>query len=359
MLKECSMEQKSSQVTKRIEKIKKEAHLDRFVVDNDFAVRLLGNSDPAKDMMQDMKEIITSRANSYSNSAEFNGKDEAFLLKILPIDRHSPNGNVFREAIMYEYELLCKLCEEIQCLSESSNSRSVRFYAGETLRSVRRRWFFLKKNLYNPQKNLFDTSKISDVYDYASYDVLHNTDTLKGLWPLYRVAKVLGDFVILKEYGHQPIHKFQIGQLVCMDLLTHIKDTMKEMAQGSVTSQFYFTSESHIHCLLNLISYAGLQEIVQLQNFRVNYLSHIVFKLYEDLRVDESDPHRWTIEIYFSPGAHRSTFSAKTDHDISPVYPMSLITHVPLPLSRLESICLETLPNAIPDREKEGNTPPM
>lgn len=189
----------------------------------------------------------------------------------------------------------------------------------------------------------FDTSKIPDVYDYVSYDVLHNTDTLPSLWTLYRVAKVVSNLVILKEYGLQPIHKLQIGEFVCLPLLCHIFHRVEEIVEGKRSAQFYFTSESHIHCLLNLLCYSGISQFKQLEEFRVNYLSHIVFKIYEDVRFPENHSRRWTIDVLFSPGVHRSTFSAKTDNDISPVYPLKPITRAPITLRQLASISVEQM----------------
>jgi inositol-hexakisphosphate/diphosphoinositol-pentakisphosphate 1-kinase len=157
---------------------------------------------------------------------------------------------------------------------------------------------------------------------------------------LYRVAKVVSNFVVRKEYGVAAIHKLQIGQFMCLDLLSHICATMQDMTHGTIKSQFYFTSESHIHSLLNLLCYSGLPKLTPLNCYEVNYLAHIVFKLYEDFGAAPSSARRWLVEVYFSPGAHRSTFSAKTDDDISPVYPMVLLHRSPIPLHCFEKICV-------------------
>lgn len=41
-------------------------------------------------------------------------------------------------------------------------------------------------------------------------------------------------------------------------------------------AHFYFTSETQIHSLLNLLSYSGLSEFERMADVHVNYLSHIV-----------------------------------------------------------------------------------
>jgi len=335
------MGKKGQLAAKRIEKIKKDARVENLVIDDDKACELLGDSTAAKDLMNEMKEIIRTRAKSYKADHEFLGNEEQLLIDILPIGRHKRFGNVFREALLYVYDLVCDVCNELNELTTTTTTaaRQLKFYEGETLRSVRRRWCFLKKCLYNPTTDEFDTSKIPDVYDYISYDVLHNTDLLKSFWPLYRVTKVVGNFIMRKEYGVVPIHKLQIGQFVCLDLLTHICQTMTEMIKGNIKSQFYFTSESHIHALLNLLCYSGLPGLVPVENYEVNYLSHIVFKLYEDMSVPAHLANHWIVEVYFSPGAHRSTFSAKTDDDISPVYPMMLLSREPIPLDVIQNKC--------------------
>ena len=45
------------------------------------------------------------------------------------------------------------------------------------------------------------------------------------------------------------------------------------------------------------------------------------------------------LQVLFSPGVHRSTFSAQTMDDISPVFPMSPITRKDITIEQLESIC--------------------
>lgn len=96
---------------------------------------------------------------------------------------------MFREALLHEYQLICNLCQEIAVLEENckKNNENPTFYGGESLQSVKRRWNFIRKCLYDSSTGKIDTTKVPDIYDYVSYEVLHNTESFKSLWPLYKV----------------------------------------------------------------------------------------------------------------------------------------------------------------------------
>mgnify|MGYP003639645601 CR=1 FL=1 len=134
----------------KIERLKREANVDNYVTENPMTCSLLGDSSEAKYLMEDMKSTILQRANSKANDVEFNGKRmEKMMRELLPPGKYNLNGNIFREALLYEYDLVCEVCNEITQLYKKPVHHV--FYAGETLKSVRRRWFFLKKCLYNPK----------------------------------------------------------------------------------------------------------------------------------------------------------------------------------------------------------------
>ena len=45
---------------------------------------------------------------------------------------------------------------------------------GETILLCYGRWAKLKREFFKPKKDVFDTTKIPDLYDNAMYDMLHN-----------------------------------------------------------------------------------------------------------------------------------------------------------------------------------------
>jgi len=101
-----------------------------------------------------------------------------------------------------------------------------------------------------------------------------------------------------------------------------------------VRTRLYFTSESHIQTLMNVLRYCHLSQSTKNEDSRetgssderdsstvpdrivcpeveeglrqrpiFDYLTQIVFRLYEDKRAPQSSPERFRVEVLFSPGA--------------------------------------------------------
>lgn len=74
---------------------------------------------------------------------------------------------------------------------------------------------------------------------------------------------------------------------------------------------FQFTSESHLHTMLNVLRFArDRTSVLSEQGVKILngtnelcYLTQIVMRLFEDNRRDLCDPRRFRVEIMFSPGA--------------------------------------------------------
>ncbi|KAH9556345.1 hypothetical protein CY35_07G021800 [Sphagnum magellanicum] len=91
-----------------------------------------------------------------------------------------------------------------------------------------------------------------------------------------------------------------------------------------VRTRLYFTSESHIHSLINILWYChlddslkgepglvsneGLQRISEIKE--LDYLTHIVLRMFENTAVPLEDPKRFRIELMFSNGAALSPLEA-------------------------------------------------
>nr|DAD34775.1 TPA_asm: hypothetical protein HUJ06_005415 [Nelumbo nucifera] len=87
-----------------------------------------------------------------------------------------------------------------------------------------------------------------------------------------------------------------------------------------VRTRLYFTSESHIHSLMNVLRYCNLDESLQGEDSLVchsalerlfktkelDYTSYIVFRMFENTEVALEDPRRFHIEMTFSRGADLS-----------------------------------------------------
>jgi inositol hexakisphosphate/diphosphoinositol-pentakisphosphate kinase len=112
---------------------------------------------------------------------------------------------------------------------------------------------------------------VSELYDTIKYCALHHRQFLfaifdpdggKGgqqnrdrrLHELYGRAKALFDLVAPQEYGIEPHEKEEIGVLTSLPLLKNIVDDLETSRNNNESSlTLYFTKESHIHTLMNLV----------------------------------------------------------------------------------------------------------
>ena len=69
-----------------------------------------------------------------------------------------------------------------------------------------------------------------------------------------------------------------------------------------VRTRIYFTSESHIHALHNVLA----QKILHIEESEsakeFDYLSSLVFRVFENPDEDVKSATRWTVDILYSPG---------------------------------------------------------
>lgn len=100
-------------------------------------------------------------------------------------------------------------------------------------------------------------------------------------------------------------------------------------ADDTVRTRLYFTSESHLNTLLNVIRFwaeAGGHDLdPRVHNFLANtpeldYLAHIIFRVYENTGLSEEHPLRHRVEILFSPGAAFCPFDGQPREPFSPAH---------------------------------------
>ncbi|XP_047952812.1 inositol hexakisphosphate and diphosphoinositol-pentakisphosphate kinase VIP2-like isoform X1 [Salvia hispanica] len=98
-----------------------------------------------------------------------------------------------------------------------------------------------------------------------------------------------------------------------------------------VRTRLYFTSESHIHSMMNVLRYCNLDESLQgepslvcdstlerlCRTKELDYMSYIVFRLFENTELALEDPKRFRVEMTFSRGADLSPLEQANERDSS------------------------------------------
>ncbi|XP_070536722.1 inositol hexakisphosphate and diphosphoinositol-pentakisphosphate kinase 2-like isoform X3 [Ptychodera flava] len=229
-------------------------------------------------------------------------------------------------------ELIKYLIKQIKMRLEDPAYKDTKLYHNESLELMLKRWCKLDKD-FKMKNGQFDITKIPDIYDCIKYDCLHNSELqLNRTEELYECAQELADVIIPQEYGLTGQEKLEIGAGICLPLLRKIRSDLQRnlddetvhrlnpkyshnvLSPGRhVRTRLYFTSESHIHSLLNCLRLGGLCNEDDEQWKRameylgavkeLNYMTQIVIMLYEDPNKDPASEERFHVELHFSPGA--------------------------------------------------------
>ncbi|GAB5367520.1 hypothetical protein AAMO2058_001237500 [Amorphochlora amoebiformis] len=214
---------------------------------------------------------------------------------------------------------------------------TIRLYEDETLEELQGRWLNLFEDFYDQKTDTFNTTKIPDIYDNIKYDSLHNRDILTGLRKIYIAAKNVANFVIPQEYGVFQTEKLMIGRAVVQPLLVHIFENLKRGMEKdpSHRATLYFSSESHLHSLRNVILLSDIPHnrtvATTLEAMEINYMAHCVFRLFLDPTRAPNDPLRYYIDVQFAPGATLDPFIFMGKDHLLPVSrPIPINGRVPL-----------------------------
>ena len=245
-----------------------------------------------------------------------------------------------RHTLARMHDLIDQLCIEIRHMMERDSDEgdpAPPLYLGETYTLMLDRWDKLNRDFYKIKVDSYDLTKVPEVYDMCRYDLLHNSSVgWTVLEDLFRVSELFADCVVPQEYGIDEGEKRTIGVKMCHALLRKIQYDLNVAKSGTqmdmqflldlshgddlrirtlgrcVRTRLYFTSESHLYTLLNVMMFPprGTSSILSPEGQRVldttkelSYLSQISFRLFDNRSKEDGDPTKYRCEISFSAGA--------------------------------------------------------
>ncbi|UZJ54458.1 hypothetical protein CBS101457_003778 [Exobasidium rhododendri] len=242
---------------------------------------LLDDSNAAKDLMDSVKKELKNVLRKDSPHA-------------LEKPEHWPED---LEAPTILCGKVAALLKELRDIMRSNWSKidtakvQTRWCTHETPFLFRERW---EKLFADYEEDAYDPGRTSELFDMLSHDGLHNRpfletifadpsdpaeDRTKRLQDLYRMSLHLFNFVCPREYGITPDQKERIGLLTSMPLLNNIIADLEASKDRNLCT-LYFTKESHIHTLLNLILASDLPVIMNKMP-PLDYFSSITFEVFE------------------------------------------------------------------------------
>ncbi|RUP43556.1 histidine phosphatase superfamily-domain-containing protein [Jimgerdemannia flammicorona] len=208
--------------------------------------------------------------------------------------------------------------------AEDIDALQARWCCSESPMLFRERWEKLFKDFCDVDRDEFDPSKVSELYDSIKYDALHNRAFVEGVFAdpavpqgaegsldcvkeLYRKARSMFDFVAPQEYGISPEEKMEIGLLTSLPLLKKIVGDLEgaRTAENPCT-RLYFTKGA--------------------------LWVPITFELYERNRTIGGDKE-YSLRVGFSPGAHDPNIidlQMDAKHCLSVAPRRNLTDHLPL-----------------------------
>ncbi|KAF8812456.1 hypothetical protein BYT27DRAFT_7182898 [Phlegmacium glaucopus] len=304
---------------------------------------LLDDSNAAKDLMDDVKKRlkILLRPGESEKRPELTWPKSMKKEPVEVVKEVIELLNSFRDIMRHNYESL-----DVDKIQD-------RWCCGDEPWLFREIWEKLFEDFCDVEQKKFDPSRVSELYDTIKYCALHHRTFLFAIFDehgcqgprtgphdrkiheLYGRAKALFDLVAPQEYGIDPDEKEEIGVLTSLPLLRNVvSDLEAARKNGDSSLTLYFTKESHIHTLVNLVLLSGLP-IANRRIPELDYASHITFELYERNHGRGKSDKEYSIKLSLSEGAHSSnvldsTLDARHSLNVQPR--RKLTQHLPYSL---------------------------
>ena len=193
--------------------------------------------------------------------------------------------------------------QRLSC-SPRSASKAVVQYDSQVARAVSV-WKKLLRVFFSEEGGRYDVSKVPDILDCALYHMLHFRTMSPRFREVYQAVYPLAAWVVPHEYGISQGSKNAIAEAVVRPLVNKLLADLRqprEQRQLQTVSRFYFTSESHLNTLYNLLEYR-LGRAIAGPRYE-EYISHFVIKMYENTWIPVNDPHRFVVEVHHSAGSN-------------------------------------------------------
>nr|XP_005163091.1 inositol hexakisphosphate and diphosphoinositol-pentakisphosphate kinase 1 isoform X4 [Danio rerio] len=315
-----------------------EGELTPILVQMVKSANMNGLLDSDSDSLTDCQQRVKARLHEImQKSKDFNDDDYSKLAPTGSPSLVNSMGIIINPVRTCDqvHTLIKSLTQQICRRLEDPKSADLQLYHSESLELMLQRWSKLERD-FRMKNGRYDISKIPDIYDCVKYDTQHNSSlALEDTLELFHLSKALADIIIPQEYGITKAEKLDIASAYCLPLVkkiqldlqrTHEDEAVNKlhplwfrysrgvMSPGRhVRTRLYFTSESHVHSLLNIFRYGGLlneqkdEQWKQAMDYlsavtELNYMTQIVIMLYEDNNKDPSSEERFHVELHFSPG---------------------------------------------------------
>ncbi|KAG3119844.1 Inositol hexakisphosphate and diphosphoinositol-pentakisphosphate kinase [Phytophthora idaei] len=359
------------QLTRMIqEKAKYKTEIDRWQQKKATAGRLLA---PVMGRSASVNELSQSRSRHVHSYA--------------PRKKHSEGSNISSDAANSSVGL------RKMRLQEPLSPEEIKYpepCGRETLEVMRERWAKLYRDFYVKKRDTYDLSKIPDIHDCIRYDAVHNAHlNLTDVRELLEISSALSHALVPQEYGINVDEKIFIGSAMCRTLLSKINtdldlarglkpDVLKDhnthrlnpsyakkikSAHRSVRTRLYFTSESHLHSLLNVLRYGreecaikspiGEESCKWIEDIpELCYMTHFVVRVFERVQYSLDDPQRFRVEISVSPGADQDPLNSDPEKQLE-VAPLKIISHEGLTCQELVDYVADCIDYAEQNEIKE------
>ncbi|CAO3573198.1 unnamed protein product [Mortierella alpina] len=298
-----------------------------------FTQRFLDIREVPKDMLLIRKEMLDD-SNAAKEKTDVVKKELFELLQpdAKDIEKYWPKGQADPGELVQDIIVAMKTLREtmrtnFKALDAATIQKTWCCYESPAL--FFERWEKIFGEFADGDRSEFDPSKVSELYDSLKYDALHNRPFLESIFvdrqsntgmapikDLYTKAKILFDFVSPLEYGINAADRLEIGLLTSLPLLKQIVEDLEACKRSSSPcTRLYFTKESHVHTLLNIVYLSGIPTRLSKGEIpELDYLTQITFELYE--RSGPGTPMNSPVVGSGSPSPNGSQFPQSSEYSL-------------------------------------------